>query len=143
MEALAGGWAIARQAREMVTADPRGGALLLRMAGGRLEEITAKTVTEAAKAGDGLALKLIDMVVQALVSGAVSLVHAFNPCRLILGGGVIEGCPDLVKRVAEGVERRALAAARIPLKIVRARLHNEAGVIGAAALAMHSAERIR
>ena len=143
LEALAGGLAIARQAREMITADPREGTLLLKMAGGRLEEITAKIVAEAAKAGDGLALKLIGLVGRSLASGAVSLVHAFNPCRLILGGGVIEGCPDLVKRVAEGVEQRAMAAARAPLKIVRARLHNQAGVIGAAALVLHNAERNR
>ncbi len=141
MEALAGGWAIARQAREMVAADPQGGTLLLKMAGGRPEEITAKIVAEAAKAGDALALNLLDLVARSLAFGTVSLVHAFNPCRFILGGGVIEGYPELVKRVAQEVHQRAMAAARAPLRIVRAKLHNQAGVIGAAAVVMHSAER--
>jgi len=142
MEALAGGWAIARQARELVATDPAEGALLLEMAGGRPGEITAKIVGEAATAGNSMALELMNRVGQALAAGSVSLINAFNPCRLILGGGVIEGYPWLVKRVAEGIERRALAAARTPLAIVRSRLRNHAGVIGAAALVMHSAERI-
>ena len=141
MEAMAGGWAIARQARELVASDPSTGAFLLKLAGGRPGQITAKVVTEAAKAGDALALRLIDRVAQALSAGVASLVNAFNPCRFILGGGVIEGYPGFVKRVTEGVEPRALPVARAPLRIMRAQLHNNAGVIGAAALAMHSPKR--
>ena len=141
MEALAGGWAIARQAREWVASDPSTGTFLLKLAGGRPGQITAKVVTEAAKAGDALGLRLIDRVAQALSAGVASLVNAFNPCRFILGGGVIEGYPGFVKRVEEGVEPRALAVARAPLRIVRAQLHNNAGVIGAAALALHSPKR--
>ena len=142
MEAIAGGWAIARQARKSIASDPKAGQILLEKAGGEPEQITAKVVMEAAKAGDALALRLVDRIAQALAAGAASLVNAFNPCRLILGGGVIEGYPELVKRVAEGIEPRALPAARAPLTIVRAQLHNNAGVIGAASLAMHSPAKV-
>jgi len=142
MEAIAGGWAIARQARKSIASDPKAGQILLEKAGGEPEQITAKVVMEAAKAGDALALRLVDRIAQALAAGAASLVNAFNPCRLILGGGVIEGYPELVKRVAERIEPRALPAARAPLTIVRAQLHNNAGVIGAASLAMHSPAKV-
>jgi glucokinase len=138
MEALAGGWAIAQQAREWVTSDPESGAFLLKRVEGRLEEITTKIVAEAGKAGDPLALVLWDKVARALTAGAVSLIHAFNPCRMIFGGGVIEGYPWLVKKVAEGVEERALLPAREGLQIGRAKLRGQAAVVGAAALAMHS-----
>jgi hypothetical protein len=43
------GWAIARNAREAVKADPAAGALLLQKADGNLEGVTAKIVTEAAR----------------------------------------------------------------------------------------------
>ncbi len=138
MEALAGGWAIAQQAKEAVTADQVAGASLLKMAGGHLDAITAEIVAKAAKASDPLAMHLIDHVVQALIAGVVSLVHAFNPCRLILGGGVIEGLPEMIGRVERGMRRRALGAASDPLQVLPARLHNDAGVIGAAALAMRT-----
>ncbi len=138
MEALAGGWAIARQAKEAAAADEVAAASLLQMAGGQSDAITAEIVASAAKASDPLALRLIDHVAQALIAGVVSLVNAFNPCRLILGGGVIEGLPELIGRVERGMRQQALAAASEPLQVLPARLHNEAGVIGAAALAMRT-----
>ena len=141
MEALAGGWAIAQQAREWATSDPEAGALVLRMVEGQPEKITAKIMADAAKAGDPLALSLFERVAQALAAGAASLVNAFNPCRMILGGGVIEGCPWLVKKVAEGLEERALPVALAPLRVLRSRLRQNAGVVGSAALILHSSEK--
>jgi glucokinase len=138
LEALAGGWAIARQAKEAVIANPVAGASLLKMAGGHSDAITAEVVAQAAKASDPLALDLIDHVAQALIAGVVSLVHAFNPCRLILGGGVIEGLPELIGRVERGMRQQALAAASEPLQVLPARLHNDAAVVGAAALALQT-----
>jgi hypothetical protein len=51
---------------------------------------------------------------------------------------VIEGLPELIGRVERGVRQQALAAASEPLQVLPARLHNDAGVIGAAALAMRT-----
>ena len=67
-----------------------------------------------------------------------SLVNAFNPCRLILGGGVIDGLPELVEQVEQGVRELALKAATSSFEVVTAELGDDAGVIGAAALAMRS-----
>ena len=138
LEALAGGWAIARQAREAVSRDPSAGSYLLGLAGGQLESVTAEFVSRAASAGDPLALRLVDGVTQALVAGAVSLIHAFNPCQLILGGGVIDGLPQVVGRINQGVRNKALAASTRSLLVIPARLRNDAGVVGAASLAIRS-----
>jgi glucokinase len=138
LEALAGGWAIARRAQQAVSGDPVGGATLLRMADGQRDAITAETVAQAAHASDPLAGQLLDEVTEALVAGFVGLVNAYNPCRIILGGGVIEGLPELVARVDAGVRQRALPSAAAILRVVPAQLHNDAGVIGAAALAHRS-----
>jgi glucokinase len=137
LEALAGGWAIARRAQEAIAADPAAGASMVQMAGGQQTAVTAKIVAQAAHTGDPLARELVDEVAQALIAGAVGLVNAFNPCRLILGGGVIEGLPELIDRVDQGVCERALEAASAPLQVLPAQLKNDAGVVGAAALAMH------
>lgn len=138
MEALAGGWAIARRAHEAVAANPGLGVVLLDMAGGRLEDINAKIVIQAYRAGDALASQVLDEVVHALVIGSTSLANAFNPCRLIMGGGVVEGLPELVERVGEGIRKRALGAATGAVQVVRSQLGKDAGAIGAAALAMRS-----
>ena len=141
LEALAGGWAIAQQAREWATSDPEAGDLVLKMVEGQTERITAKVTADAAKAGDPLALSLFERVAGALGAGAASLVNAFNPGLLILGGGIIEECPWLVKKVAEGLEDRALPPALTPLRVLRARLGNHAAVVGSAALVLHSSEK--
>jgi glucokinase len=138
LEAFAGGWAIARRAKEAIRNDAGGAKALLGWADEDIEAVTAKTVARAAHADDPLAQALVDEVGYALTAGVVSLVNAVNPCRVILGGGVIEGLPELVKRVDIGVRKRALAAATASLQIVRAQLDGDAGVVGAAALAMRS-----
>lgn len=136
MEALAGGWGIARQAQEAVTLEPEATRKLLAMAGGKAEEITAEMVAKAHHAGDALAGKLVDAAAEALIAGCVGLINAFNPCRLIVGGGVLDGLPELLQRLEAGLRKRALAAATEVLTVVLAELGDDAGVIGAAALAM-------
>ncbi len=141
LEAMAGGWALARDAQEAVLRDPGAGAGLLRFAQGTISAITAQTVSGAAHSGDALALGLVRKTAEALIAGAVSLVHAFNPCILILGGGVIEGMPELVSMVDTGIRSRALGSALANLAVVRSQLHGHAGVVGAAAYAAAAARR--
>lgn len=135
LEALAGGWAIAQRAKEAVAADPGAGAALVALAGGRSENLTTAHVAEAAHQSDPLAQRLVAESGEALAVGVASIVNAFNPCVLILGGGVIEGLPELVQTVKEGVLQRSLAAAAEQVSIVKAALGGHAGVIGAAAMA--------
>ncbi len=72
---------------------------------------------------------------QYLAAGVVSIINAFNPCLIVFGGGVIEGLPELVHIVEKVVRNRALELAVENLKVVKAALGGNAGVIGAAALA--------
>ena len=136
MEAFAGGWAIARRAQESVKADPASGSTILKLAGGKVEDITAKTVAQGFFDGDTLAVEIIKEATDALAAGIAALVNALNPCQIILGGGLIEGMPELVSRIDDGVRRRALSAATARLNVCASKLGNDAGIIGAAALAM-------
>ncbi len=134
LEAYAGGWAIAKRAREIVGADPDAGAELVRRAG-ESAAITAETVHEAREDGDPLATRLVDETAEILGAGLVGVVNGFNPCTLVLGGGVVQNVPFYVDRVREIVRERALAAGVRTLRVVRAALGDHAGAIGAAAFA--------
>jgi glucokinase len=70
-----------------------------------------------------------------LAAGIVSVVNAFNPCLLILGGGVIQGLPDYIPMVEKRVLAQALPTPAKNLRITTGALGSKAGVIGAAALA--------
>jgi glucokinase len=142
LEALAGGWAIARRARQAILDAPAAGQAFLQAAGLKEpvapEDVNARVVAAAAQAHDPLARLLVDEVARALIAGTVSLVNAFNPCRLILGGGVMQGLPELISRVEAGIRHSALKTATEGLEVLPARLKGDAGVVGAATLAIRS-----
>jgi glucokinase len=93
-------------------------------------------VIAAAQAGDPLARLIVDEAVNALIGGAVALVNAFNPARLILGGSVATGLPELPAQLTEGIRRGALRVATADFQVMRAQLGCDAGVVGAASLAL-------
>ncbi len=136
LEALAGGRALAREARRAVQAYPAAGARLLGMAGGNLEGITAKILIQAARGGDRLARDILAKAKEALVAGLVSIVHGFNPGRVVLGGGIVEGMDELVEELEERLKARAMKAATRGLELVRAELGGVAGAVGAAAMVL-------
>ncbi len=142
LEAYAGGWAIAERAQEAVNNAPKKGQRLISLAGS-VEKITAATVSRAYYEGDVLARRLVEETGRYLAAGVVSIVNAFNPCRLVLGGGVVEGIPELVQMVEEFTRKRALETAVERLEIVKATLGGDGGVIGAAALAQELVEEAR
>jgi len=136
LEAYAGGWAIAERAQEAVRSDPKAGQPLITLAGS-IEQISAATVTEAYANGDPIAQRIVEETAHFLAAGITGIVNAFNPCLLVLGGGVIQGLPMYASMVERLVRINALEAALEGLRIVTAILGNRAGVIGAAALARH------
>ncbi|HKJ32858.1 MAG TPA: ROK family protein [Balneolaceae bacterium] len=135
-EALAGGWAIAQRAQNMLQEEKYHNSAIIEKASGNMEDITAKMVVESYHEGDAAANHLMSKVTNDLASGLISMVNAFNPEYLVLGGGVIEGMPEMIDRVKSIIKERALKVSTKDLKVVPADLHNDSGVIGAAALAM-------
>ena len=136
LEALASGWAISRRIEEAIAEDPSSGEAIMKLNEGQSKKVNSNILRQAAQAGDPLAKLILEEVTIALIAGAVSLVNAFNPRRLILGGGVIRTVPDLVEKVRQGVRQRALAAATTNLEVLPVHFPAQAGVIGAAAVAM-------
>ncbi len=134
LEAYAGGWAIAERAQEAIRTLSHEGRSLLSLAGS-VDQVTAVTVSQAYREGDLLARLLVEETGRYLAAGVVSIVNAFNPCLVVLGGGVVEGIPELISIVKDIVPTMALEAAVENLKIVKAALGGDAGAIGAAALA--------
>ncbi|MCW3997580.1 MAG: ROK family protein [Candidatus Bathyarchaeota archaeon] len=134
LEAYAGGWAIAERAQEMVRSNPTAGQHLIQLAGS-VYNISTATVSQAFKEKDSLATSIVEKTGQYLSAGLVGIINAFNPCVLVLGGGVIEGIPELVTITQKNIKERALEAAIKKLKIKKSALGENAGIIGAATLA--------
>lgn len=134
LEAYVGGWGITERMQDAVRADPKAGEHLLSLAG-NIDDLTVYTLSQAWQNGDPLAQHLVKETGHYLAAGVISIVNTFNPCLLVLGGGVIDGLPTLVSMVEKNTYKKALEAAVAPLKIVKATLGNDAPLIGAATLA--------
>jgi len=129
LEAYVGGWAIAERAREAARADPEAGATLVARAG-VANQITAQTVFQVARAGDPLAGRLVRETERFLADGAVSVVNAFNPSLLVLGGGIVAGMPEFVPIVEAAVRARCQPPAAMA-QVVVARFGENAPLVGA------------
>jgi glucokinase len=135
LEAYAGGFGIASIAKERAAADNKSFENIINTSSGGIGGISAETVARAYKAGDKKAVELIKETGLYLSDGVISAVNLLNPCVIILGGGVIDGIPSLFDIVKSEVDRRALKASVSSLRILRAALGKDAGIIGAAGLA--------
>jgi glucokinase len=132
LETLVSGSAIGRAGAAEGLRDP-GSQLGRAVSSGR--EITGALVTELAHDGDAAARRVLDAAGRALGAGMVSLVNAFDPQVIIVGGGVIHAGELLLAAAREVVAERALPPARDTVRIVPAYFGAEAGMLGAAVLA--------
>lgn len=134
LEAYASGTAVALAARAAAVDDPNG-PLARAM---RDHGADARTVTELAQAGDPVATRLLAEAGWALGVGMSALANVFNPEVFVLGGGMAAAGPLLLDHAEAEYRRRALPP-HAGARIVPARFGPEAGMLGAALLAMEAA----
>jgi glucokinase len=134
-EQVASGRAISRLGRESGRLNPH--SLLMKLADGDPERITGPLVTEAAKQGDSVAREVLAVVGRRLGEGIAGLVNVLDPEVVVVGGGGVDA-GDLLLEPARAAYRVAVEAPqyRPDVPILPALLHNDAGGIGAALLAL-------
>jgi len=130
LETLASGTAMAKEAIKRVS---RGGkSSLITLTQGRVENITAKMIAHAARQGDSLARDIIAKSADYLGVGMINLVNIFNPELIIVGGGVAGLGNLLLKPARKVMKERAFSLPAHTVRILRAKLGNNSGIIGAA-----------
>ncbi len=132
LESFLGRPAIAARGKE--AAREFKGRTILEAAGGKIDDVTAEAVIIAGKKHDAVARQILLDAGDVLGRGLVSFINTLNPQLVVVGGGVGESAPYLVDRAAEVMQGEALAGRR-DVKVVPAVLGNDAGLLGAAALA--------
>lgn len=140
LEAWASGRALGALARERP--EGRADSEVFKLAGGRPERITGTMVGLAADVSDGYALSLLAELGTRLGVGLAGLAKAFDPELIVVGGGVSEEGESLLGPARQELGRR-FSGQVAPPTLVSAALGNDAGVVGAAHLAMSPADRRR
>lgn len=89
-----------------------------------------------AQAGDQAAIAFWRRYGQNLGAGLASLIYVLTPEAIILGGGISAGYELFLTTVQLEIEKRVMLSSRQGLQLLRAELGNEAGMTGAAKLAL-------
>ncbi len=132
LEAYTSGMNIAARVREELAS---GAASRVRdLVAGDLARVNATVIDDAYAQGDAYARALWEEVADLLGTAIASVVTLLNPARVILGGGVVLGCPGLHRLVEDVFASRVSRSAAVGLTLERAHLGDDAGVIGAALL---------
>ncbi len=132
LEAYAGGMNLSARLREEAAAG--GAAAVLAEAGGDPARLDASAVERAYVAGDPFARERWAEIGELLGGAVANLVTLLDPGRLVLGGGILLGCPNLERIALAHLGDRASRSAARALSVVRAHLGDDAGVVGAALL---------
>ena len=136
-EAYASVSALIRQTKAAMAAHPESSMNTIAREMGEVNGITA---FKAARDGDKTALAVVDQYERYVAEGLISLQNIFRPQIFLIGGGISkEGeylTAPLEKYVYEGMFDKETGEG---VKIRPAALHNDAGILGAAALAIQGA----
>jgi glucokinase-like ROK family protein len=133
LEALAGGAAIARQG---VQAAEEGHSPRLAAVLSEDRELSAADVGAAAAHGDPASVEILRKSAQLVGETVAGYVNFFNPSVIVLGGGVVASGDAYTAVIREVVYRRSTPLATRDLRIVRSPLGRDAGIVGAAVMAV-------
>ncbi|WP_020671188.1 ROK family transcriptional regulator [Amycolatopsis nigrescens] len=129
LEALAGGAALARDGEELARTGQSPALAAVLAEHGR---ITAVDLTAAARAGDHQAVQLLVRAGRHIGSMLATMVNFYNPSTILLGGQVADAGDLFLATIRETIYRRSLPLSTRELRIDRARLGDEGGLVGAA-----------
>lgn len=138
LEAYASATGIAITAKEMVDEQVNVESLLRNI---NHDEITAKTVSDAAAKGDKIALEVYKYTGEILGEALANFVMFSSPEAIILFGGVIKAGKILLDPVKESMEKNLLPIFQNKVKLIFSELkESDAAILGASALVWENKE---
>ena len=132
LEALSGGKAIARRAREAISAGKRTQLSQIIPP----ESITARDVANAARYGDLVSQQIVAEAGAYLGIAVAGLVNLFNPNVIVVGGGVAQMGDLLLEPIRRSVQGRSLPSAARAVRILAAVLGRRSTTMGAVVQAL-------
>lgn len=128
-ESFASGTAIGKRAKEAVASK-----VITSLK--KYDNVTAKEVFIEAAKGDAEAKRILDNALYYLGITVSNVMSHLDPEKIVMGGGVINGGDIVLETVKKVVAERCLSVFAENCSIEKAKLGGQAGVLGAAALAI-------
>ncbi|WP_345800742.1 ROK family protein [Microbacterium sp. AZCO] len=116
LEAVAGGWALVRDAEKAIEEGATG---YLARAGAAGEAITPERISLAAEDGDAVAIALVQRSARVMGESIATLVNVFNPSTIVVGGAVPAAGEIFLAEVRQRVYELSLPLATRDLVIAQ------------------------
>lgn len=100
-----------------------------------LPDLSTELIFEKAALNEDLAKQTINETCDYLGVGLAAVANIFDPDAIILGGGVAEAGAEFIKRIEQVVRQYTLKPIARELKVIKAELNLDAGIVGAIILA--------
>jgi glucokinase len=130
-ETYASGTGLAQTAQRMLRATPNAENSQLMQHHQSINEITTHDVIAAWKSGDPLASEMLDAWHYHIATGLGSIINLLDPEMVVVGGGMAQFVN--FERLTELTRQRSMVPST---RLVPAELGNQAGIVGAAYLAL-------
>ena len=127
----------------MASMDQHKDSIMWGMLGGDLSRVDGRTAFEAMHQGDAAARSVIDQYLRYLADGLSNFVNIFQPEVIALGGGVSQARDEDLLLPLQSMVLEACFGREADrhTRLVKAKLGNDAGIIGAALLGLQTAGR--
>jgi glucokinase len=130
----------------LMTIDPNGaecrsgnrGSLEQHLSIGNIERTTGKNpaeLGELAAAGDAGAIAFWKSYGRSLGAGLSNLIYVLTPDAIVIGGGICESSEFFFPAAEAEITQRVMPTSRSDVKLLKAALGNQAGMVGASKLA--------
>jgi glucokinase len=110
---------------------------LLKVAGTDVTDIKSGDIAESIRRGDKEIERLVRSRARVVGAAISNMVDFLNPDMVVLGGGLVEALPGMLRReVRKAIDTHCAPRAAKAVEVKVSRLHDHAGTIGAARLAL-------
>ena len=135
LEALASRTAMTKQIQKAILKKKKK-SILMKLTGGDLALIRSGILAEAIRRKDKLTRRVLKKATKYIGAGIGTIVNFLNPEMIVLGGGVVEALDDtFLDKIQKAAAKHTLPNTLDAVQIVQAKLGDDAGILGAAALA--------
>ncbi len=136
-EHFASGNGLARSAIEMLQSQHTPASILDQLP---TDKVSAREIFSAFEQGDPVAISVLDKAIQYWGMATANLISIFNPQKIIFGGGVFGPATQFLHRIEEEASKWAQPISMEEVALEVSVLEGNAGLIGAAYLAIKAVQ---
>ncbi len=129
---------LSQRTKEIILSLPKDGtsSKIELLVNGKLDKINPAIISEAAEEGDAIAITVLEEAGSLLGCALSSIMNVLDLRVVVIGGGVSAAPAFVYKAIIANIRERILKPHREGVRVIRSKLENNAGIVGAASLVL-------